>query len=167
MKAILLHELSVIGDAREEKRHQRNLLLSGHLLIDGVKLASIIAAVIGGQTHAQQQHPRALIASGDDELHEIFPHLVETDATQAVVPAESNDDDGGLVADERRLQYRNRRTGGLATDAQVNDPEVAGFLLQAVLQQADPTAFRSKPVGRAQAVAQHQDRRGRLGGPAA
>ena len=139
------------------------MLLRGNLRIDLMKLPDIITAIIGRQAHAQQQHLRALFPAGADEMREVVPHLGEIDAAKAIVSTQSDDNDGGPVLWQRRVQNINGRACRLAADAQIDHPESIGSGLQALIQQVDPALLRIDPVGRTETIAHDQDHRWLIG----
>ena len=78
------------------------------------------------------------------------------------LPPSSMTTTAGRCSFEGPRQPRQRAAGGLAARAGVDYAVSVPFGFQAVLQQGHPTLLQADPVGRAQAVAQHQHR-GRLG----
>ena len=128
--------------------------------IQGVEVPGVGRAVVRGDAHADQQHAGAGLARQLDQRLEIAPHVRDRQSTQAVVATQLDDDDRRPVPLQRPRQPRQRAAGGLAARAGVDHPVPVPFGLQTALQQGHPPLFEPDPVGRAQAVPEHQDRRG-------
>ncbi|OGV74108.1 MAG: hypothetical protein A3B82_05705 [Methylophilales bacterium RIFCSPHIGHO2_02_FULL_57_10] len=91
-----------------------------------------------------------------DNGGEILSHVLDRQAAQAVVGAEFEDDNGGLVFGEGGRDATQTATGGFAADAGIDHAPARFLLRQLFFQQAHPAGFAWNAVGSRQAVTEHQ-----------
>lgn len=97
MDVVGLEEISIVLQAGQQEGDPGDALFVRQALIDIMELFGVSGAVIGWQTHADQQDLGLVpLRRGDDGI-EIGVHLRERQATQAVVTPQFHDDDIGMV----------------------------------------------------------------------
>jgi len=95
--AVGLHQRAVIGDLVQQAGNQRDLPLTGQLLIDDGKTPVEVSAVIGWQANAGEDDLAALLPAERDQLLEIMTDFGKGQTAQAIVGPEGNDDNVGTV----------------------------------------------------------------------
>ena len=104
---------------------------------------------------AAARGPRA--ADSSIILRQIVAGVSQRQPAQAIVGAELEDHDAGLMQLQGAGQPLEAALGGLAADAGVDDLVPVPLSLQSLRKQSDPTLLRPEAVGGAQAVAEHKD----------
>jgi hypothetical protein len=161
VQAVLLHQAVVERDLVEQERHVRESLPARELAVEVMELPGVDGAVIRRNPHADEQNPRAGLLRKTHDGLEVGADVGDRQSAQAVVGAEFDDHDRRAVGGERAWQPRERAAGGLAARAGVDHAMPVAFGMQPRLQQGHPALLDADPVGCAQAVAEHDDRRRR------
>jgi len=159
-----LHEFTAVADAVHQGCHQWCSGFLCELVIDGMESFCVASAVVGRQMNTEQQAAGPAAGSHLDHRGEVLFQLGQREAAQAVVAAQLQYHDAGLMGGEGARQASESGGRCVPADAGIHQPEWILFRLQALLQQRHPAGIGGYSVGGAQAVADQQDGV-RLAGP--
>jgi hypothetical protein len=118
--AVTLKHRAIAGEALHEERNEFHILLSGNFGEQALEPARVNRAVIGWNAHAGNHDARAGLAAGLDNCDQVFAGFFERVTAQAVVCAQFDDDDGGLMFRESGGQAVQPADCGVAADAGVD-----------------------------------------------
>ncbi len=133
MDGVVLHQFGVGGDAIEEEGDQGDFFVAGEVFVDIFEVADVVGAVVAGEGHAAEEDGDVGGLGAVDHFGEIGASGFEGEAAEAVVAAESEDDDGGLEA-EGFIEAGDAAAGGVAADAEVDDAEGEVVGIEAFLE---------------------------------
>ena len=156
--AVGLEQLRLVGDAFEHEGHERRLPFLRQLAVHAIKLLAIGAAIVGWHAHAHQHHLRARFFGCLTHGAQIRFGGRHGQAAQAVVGAQFDQHDVGLVFGQQGGQARAAAAGGLAADAGVDDARVVLLRGQPLFQQRHPARAPCQTIFGREAVAEHQQR---------
>ncbi|MCY1177451.1 hypothetical protein D9M73_177610 [compost metagenome] len=138
MDTVGLHQPGHAAHAFEEKRHQRHLLLRRKIFIYLGERLGVTLAVIGRQTHAQQQHLGTGCAGVINHRGKILLQLCWKLPAQAIIATQFQHHQLRLMLCEQRWQPRLTACAGVATDRSIDHFGVKSLGFQALLQQGNP-----------------------------
>ena len=131
--AVRLHAAGDVEYALQDEGHVRDAVAFGERGVDGVEARDVGGAVVGGEGDAGE-------GDGDvgglellDDGGEVGLGLFEGKAAKAVVAAELEDDEGGVVGEEAR-EAVDGVLGGVAGDAVVGDAVVVAGGVEEMLE---------------------------------
>ena len=96
MNLIRLEHFRLIGDAREQERHQRHAQLLRQFAVQAMELLGVVRAVIGRYIHAHQHNLCVTLLSLLDDRTQVVLGGGERHAAQRIVSAELDDHDARL-----------------------------------------------------------------------
>ena len=160
MDAVGLEHGAIAGEALHQERNEFHILLSRNFGEQTLEPARVNRAVIGWNAHSGNHHARAGLAAGLDDGDQIFAGFLERIAAQAVIGAQFDDDDGGMMLRERGGQAGQAAECGIAADAGVDDLVIELVALQPLLEQRDPAFALCQSIPGGKAIAEHKDRLG-------
>ncbi|EEF26682.1 conserved hypothetical protein, partial [Ricinus communis] len=156
MQPVGLEQLRLVGHAVEHERHQRRLDVLAQRAVHGEKLVGIVAAIVGRHAHADQHHLGVGLGGGLAHGAQVGLGGRHRQAAQAVVGAQLDDHDVGLVLGQQRRQARAAAAGGLAADAGIDHDGVDVVLLQFLLGQRDPARAARQAIFGRQTISEHK-----------
>src|SRR5258706_1697825 len=127
MDAIRLEQLRAVPETFHQEGHRRRLVAFRELRERRRELLAVFEAVVRRDAHADQQHPRAGLPRALDDGRQVFAHLGERQAAQAVGAAQLEDDAVGLILLQDLVDARQPAGGRLAGDALI-DNDIIGLL---------------------------------------
>jgi hypothetical protein len=120
-------------DVSVELGQERNVEFGGEEAIGFVELLDVVGAVVGREGNAGEDDFAAGLEQGGDDGVEVAARVGDGDATEAVVAAEFNDDDGGVEAEDF-FQAVDAVFGGVAADARIDDFVVVAATVEVGLE---------------------------------
>lgn len=159
MQTIGLKLAGIVGKAGEQERYQRYMLCLSDQSECRLELPDIVGAVIGRQFHADEQHLRAMPAACGDNSNQISAQGCDRSTAQSVIGAKFDDHNGRMVLLKCSSDAIFPAKGSFTTDTGVDHLIIEFFLLQALLQQIDPTCALWQTVTGGQTVAEYKDSR--------
>lgn len=120
-------------DVGVEHRQERDVIARGDLVIHEVELMDVGGAVVGRERDAGEQDFGVRGEQAGDDGFKIAFGDGERQATEAVVAAEFDDDDGGMHGEDAG-QAVDAVLGGVATDAGVDDAVVVAAGVEVMLE---------------------------------
>ena len=164
MRLRLCDGVQIIGlelfrrDTFQKKRNQSHVVSLRQFGVQRFEAGGIVRAVIGWQLHAQQQYLSVCLARLLDKGSEVGFDVRDGCAAQAVIGAEFEDNDAGVVLAKCRGYALASACSGFATDAGIDYLILRMAALELLLQQVHPARFARDTIGCRQAVAEYQYR---------
>jgi hypothetical protein len=157
MQAIGLHQRRIQGHSIQQKRYPGHLLLPGQVGVQVGKAVSIAGPIVGRKPDAEQQNPGSGGPGQGNHVRKVVVNRLQRQAAQAVIGAQLQQYDGGVVHGEQVGQSFQAATAGLAADAGVDDLVLVPLVMKPLLQQRYPALLGLQPVRRTQAVTEAED----------
>lgn len=158
--SICLHHARLQCDILEQKRQERFTVFRSQFTEQGLKLLGVTATIVGRDAHFRDDHPGAGLLAGPDHRGQVAARSFQGDATQAIIAAQFDHDDDGLLLFQQSRQSGKTALGGVTSDAGVENAVSVTMFIKTVLQQARPGLADLHVVGSAKAVTEDQDDRG-------
>jgi hypothetical protein len=155
MNAVLL-EQTVFEDAFEQERDQRHMVFRGEGLVHGLKLADVVAAVIGRQRDAGQQNADVRGRKAGHDLIQVCAGGADRYSAKTVVATELKDHDARLLCDDAADAGKPIRRG-FATDAEIHNMVRVARFVQVALEVVGITLAGVGAVASSEAVAESHD----------
>jgi len=156
MQAVGLHQAVIQCHAVEQERHQGDVELLRELRVHRRERIGIPWPVVGRHLDADEQQPCPALLHGADHRGQVRARVLDGQSAQAVVGAEFQDHDLRLVGVECAPEAVPATRRGLAADAGIHYLVTVTLLAEPVLQAGDPAFLGLQAVGRAEAVAEHE-----------
>src|ERR1700688_4620476 len=160
MYSIGLHEIRELRDVVQQEGHQGQFFVARQIAVTQAKLFRVFRAIVGRHPYPQQQYLGARRRREVDHAQQIGAHLRDGQSAQAVIAAQFQNDDLGVMQVERPRQPREAACGGLPANAGVDDLVTVISILEPRLQQRHPALFYARqPVAGTDAIAEHENHR--------
>ncbi len=130
---VVLHVPGNAVDVAEQEGEQGHVISPGQRRVHGIEAADVVWAVVGGKGDAGQRDAGATVLELGDDAGEVRLSLLDGEAAQAVVAAELDDDDLGVLG-QNELDAVQAVLGGVAADAGVEDVVGVALGVQKALQ---------------------------------
>jgi len=121
MDAIGLEQVELIGEAGEQERNQCNRFFPRELRVNGDQALRVVAAVVGRDLNANQQHACARAATGANHRAQVLAQRRQRQSAQSVVGSQFDHHHSRLILTQQRRQTRAAAARCLAADAGVDD----------------------------------------------
>src|SRR5262245_13159209 len=131
MNAITLIQLALARDLVEKEGNHENALARGNLAERGSKCRSVLLYVVGWGFHPREDHDDVLLACARDDRREVFLHLIDRQAAQAIISAERDNQYANVTALERPVQPPKPACGRVPRHTGVHHFELVPFGVEA------------------------------------
>ncbi len=166
VQCIRLKGIAVTGDGFEQKRQQGGLLFLGDGDEGLLEITRVGNAVVGRQTHSNQQDAGAALTCDLYHRQKIFRHLCDRKAAQAVVGTQSKNDHGRREPVHRSGESTATARGGFSADTGIDDTPVrraaSADFFQPLVEKRRPALFGSDAEAGGEAVAINEYRFARI-----
>jgi hypothetical protein len=157
--AVGLHECGVRGHVGEGKGAELRAAGGRRVREGATERRRVAGAVVGRNFHGQYEYAAARSPREFGHARQVVAQLRDRVAAQAVVTAELDDQQVGLVFRQQSRQAPESSAGRVAADRGIDQARVGPALAQARLQQCHPALLEGQAVGGADTIAEHQDAR--------
>ncbi len=157
MNAVLLKQ-AVFENAVEQKRDQRYMVLRGEALVHGLKLANVIATIVGRQRDSREQNADVRGHKTGHDLIQVRAGGADGHSAKTVIAAELEDHDARLLRDNAADASKAVRSG-FAADAEIHNMVRVARFVQVALQVVGITLAGVGAIACGEAVAESRDYR--------